>query len=152
MKVSTVSIDDPAVVDLVELHLRGMSENSPAESVFALDLSGLSNSDVTLFGAYLDGVLVGIGGLNALSHNHGEIKSMRTRPEALRKGVGASVLDMIIEEARRRQYRTLSLETGSGPGFDAALALYRKRGFTSGPAFGTYEASDFNQFYHLGLA
>jgi putative acetyltransferase len=151
MEVDTISIDDPEVVGLVELHLRGMSENSPAESVFALDLSGLSSSNVTLFGAYLNEVLVGIGALNALSNDHGEIKSMRTKPDALRKGVGASVLEAIINEASRRGYRTLSLETGSGPAFDAALKLYQKRGFVLGSAFGAYKASDFNQFYYLAL-
>jgi hypothetical protein len=45
----------------------------------------------------------------------------------------------------------LSLETGSGPAFDAALALYRKRGFQTGGAFADYKASEFNQFLHLPL-
>ena len=56
-----------------------------------------------------------------------------------------------IEEARARSYRRLSLETGSGEAFEAALALYRRRGFVSGGAFGGYVASDFNQFMHLEL-
>jgi hypothetical protein len=30
-------------------------------------------------------------------------------------------------------------------------ALYRRYGFTSGPAFGDYRASEFNQFLHLDL-
>jgi putative acetyltransferase len=47
--------------------------------------------------------------------------------------------------------RRLSLETGSGEAFEPALALYRRRGFTDGPAFADYVASDFNQFLHLEL-
>lgn len=42
-------------------------------------------------------------------------------------------------------------ETGSGPAFDPALALYRKRGFVDGEAFSDYVRSPFNQFLHLTL-
>jgi putative acetyltransferase len=45
----------------------------------------------------------------------------------------------------------VSLETGSGPAFEPALALYRRRGFQPGEAFGDYEVSAFNQFFHLAL-
>jgi putative acetyltransferase len=47
--------------------------------------------------------------------------------------------------------RRLSLETGSGPAFEPALALYRKRGFQHGEPFGDYVPSAFNQFLHLSL-
>jgi putative acetyltransferase len=76
---------------------------------------------------------------------------MRTHPDHLRKGVAAALLEHIIEEARARGLDTLSLETGSGPAFEPALALYRKRGFVDGEAFGGYQRSDFNQFLHLTL-
>jgi putative acetyltransferase len=45
----------------------------------------------------------------------------------------------------------VSLETGSGPAFDPALALYRKRGFMDGEAFADDCRSNFNQFLHLAL-
>jgi len=45
----------------------------------------------------------------------------------------------------------LSLETGSGPDFEPALALYRRRGFVEGAAFGDYVSCPFNQFLHLEL-
>ena len=77
------------------------------------------------------------------------MKSMRTHPDHLRKGVAAALLDHLIAEARRRGLRRLSLETGSGPAFDPALALYRKRGFVDGEAFGDYEKSAFESFSQL---
>ncbi len=95
--------------------------------------------------------LMGVGALKQLSASTGEIKSMRTDPGHLRKGVGLALLDHIISEARRRGYRRLSLETGSGPDFEAALSLYRRRGFENGAPFGDYEPSAFNQFLHLEL-
>jgi putative acetyltransferase len=77
---------------------------------------------------------------------------MRTHPNHLRKGVARALLEHLIAEAGRRGYTLLSLETGSGPAFDAALTLYRARGFVNGDAFGNYVKTDFNQFLHLQLA
>ena len=62
-----------------------------------------------------------------------------------------ALLEHIIGVARSRGYARLSLETGSGPAFEPALALYRKRGFVDGDAFGDYVRSDFNQFLHLDI-
>lgn len=136
---------------LLAVHLAGMAENTPPEHVFALDLSGLQTPDITVWTIRDDGLLAGIGALKSLGDGTGELKSMRTHPDHLRKGVAAALLDHIVGEARARGYRRLSLETGVGEAFDAALALYRKRGFTNGEAFSDYEASAFNQFLHLPL-
>ena len=76
---------------------------------------------------------------------------MRTHPDFLRRGVAAALLERIIAEARRLGLVRLSLETGSGPAFEPALAFYRKRGFANGPAFADYVPSAFNQFLHLEL-
>ncbi|MDH7637953.1 GNAT family N-acetyltransferase [Sphingomonas oryzagri] len=136
---------------LLALHLSGMHANSPADSVFALDLSGLTMPDVTVWGVWNGDTLAGIGALKVLGGGSAELKSMRTHPDHLRRGVAAALLDHIIAEARRRGITQLSLETGSGPAFDPALALYRKRGFANGEAFGDYTPSAFNQFLHLSL-
>jgi len=92
-----------------------------------------------------------MGALKALAQGHGEIKSMRTHPAFLRRGVAAALLDHIIAEAGRRGMTRLSLETGSGPAFEPALALYRRRGFVEGEPFADYVRSDFNRFLHLDL-
>jgi putative acetyltransferase len=138
-----------AIGALLRYHLEQMHLNSPPGSVFAFDLDRLRADDVTFWSVWDDGALVGCGAMKALDAASGEIKSMRTAPDHLRKGVAASLLDHIIDVARARGYQRLSLETGSGPAFEPALALYRRRGFVNGPAFGGYEASDFNQFLHL---
>jgi putative acetyltransferase len=136
---------------LLELHLRGMHAASPPGSVFALDLSGLQDPRVSVWRVRADTEVIGIGALKALADGSGEIKSMRTHPDHLRRGVAALLLDHIIAEACRRGYWRLSLETGSGPAFEPALALYRARGFTEGGAFAAYAKSDFNRFLHLEL-
>ena len=136
---------------LLRLHLAGMHANSPPEHVFALDLSGLIVPGVTVWSAWVDEEIVGIGALKDLGHGAGEVKSMRTHPDFLRRGVGSALLEHIIAEARARGMHRLSLETGSGPAFEPALKLYRKRGFVEGEPFAGYAGSDFNQFLHLAL-
>ena len=136
---------------LLALHLSGMHASSPPGHVFALDLSGLQKPEVTVWTAWQREEIAGIGALKALGGRAGEVKSMRTHPDHLRKGVAAALLERIIREARSRGFNRLSLETGSGPPFEAALALYRKRGFVNGEAFADYVPSEFSQFLHLDL-
>jgi putative acetyltransferase len=136
---------------LLALHLSGMHEYSPPGHVFALDLSGLQASNVTVWTAWFGDAIAGIGALKLLSTTSGEVKSMRTHPQYLRKGVASSLLEHIISQAQLRGLKRLSLETGRGPAFDPALALYRKRGFSDGDLFGDYQRSAFNQFLHLPL-
>ncbi|WP_254306016.1 GNAT family N-acetyltransferase [Sphingopyxis sp. BSNA05] len=151
MDIRRDDLSSQQVQDLLAAHLAGMQENSPPDSVYALDLSGLRTPDVSVWTAWEGTDLCGIGALKQLSPSTGEIKSMRTDARHLRKGVGLAILDHIIAVARERGYRRLSLETGSGAEFEAALTLYRKRGFENGEPFGGYVSSDFNQFLHLEL-
>ena len=139
------------VRDLLAVHLAGMHENSPPGSVFALDLSGLKAPEVTVWTAWDGDALLGIGALKTIGRAQGEIKSMRTHSDHLRKGVAAALLNHIIAQAKDRRLVRLSLETGSGPAFEPALSLYRSRGFKDGPAFGDYISSGFNRFLHLEL-
>lgn len=136
---------------LLALHLAGMQAASPPEFSFALDLSGLKAPGITVWSAWEGGAIAGVGALKMLGEGAGEVKSMRTAPAFLRRGVAAALLEHIIGEARLRGLRRLSLETGSGPEFEAALALYRKRGFVDGEPFADYAPSPFNQFLHMAL-
>lgn len=138
--------------DLLRLHLAGMHAASPPGTVFALDLSGLKTPEVTVWSAWFGDTLAGMGALKELGSGQGEVKSMRTHPDFLRRGVAAALLEHIIRAARARGLRRLSLETGSGEPFEAALALYRRRGFVDGDVFSDYVRSEFNQFLHLDLA
>ncbi len=71
---------------------------------------------------------------------------MRTRSAYLRQGVGQAVLEEIVRTARARGYTHLYLETGTGPGFEAAHAFYQRNEFTGCDAFGDYTATTFNVF------
>jgi putative acetyltransferase len=144
-------LEGGAVRDLLTLHLAAMQAASPPEFSFALGLSGLKAPGIRVWTVWDDGALAGIGALKRLDADGGEIKSMRTAPGHLRRSVAAALLEHIIAQARRGGLSRLSLETGCGQEFEAALALYRKRGFVDGEAFADYQPSPFNQFLHLDL-
>jgi putative acetyltransferase len=151
MRIIPGDFDDPQVVDLLQFHQSGMVEHSPPGTCHVLDLSGLRVSAITFLTAWGGDHLLGCGALKELSPEAGEIKSMRTWPQHLRKGVAAAILAEILSLARSRGYRRLSLETGTGEAFKPALAMYRRHGFVNGGVFGDYRESDFNQFLHLEL-
>jgi putative acetyltransferase len=148
-------VDDlthPAVLALVEHHLREAHRNSPPGAVFALDLSGLRDSALTLWTAWDGDALLGMGALKMLGEARAEIKSMRTAPHAQRRGIGRAMLAHLIAEARARAVRELLLETGANDAFAAARALYEGAGFRPSPAFGDYTLTDFNRCYATMLA
>lgn len=145
-------LSSPQTQALLRLHLQGMHETSPPGHVFALDLSGLKAPGVTVWSAWSGPDLCGIGALKQLDGRTGEVKSMRTHPDHLRRGVAALLLETVVTAARALGLARLSLETGSGPAFEPALALYRRRGFVDGGPFSDYEDSGFSQFLHLDLA
>ena len=144
-------LEGDAVRALLALHLGGMHANSPPGHVHALDLTGLQAANVTVWTAWDGSELAGIAALKDLGGGAGELKSMRTDPRHLRRGVAAALLEHIIGEARLRGLNRLSMETGRGPAFEPALSLYRKRGFRDGGPYGEYQQGDFSQFLHMDL-
>lgn len=142
---------DERVLTLLREHLAGMQQNSPPGSVYALAASALQAPDIAFFTAWRGEALLGCAALKHLGVSSGEIKSMRTAPAFLRQGVASELLEHLLTLARSRGYQRVSLETGSGPAFEPALALYRRRGFRNGDPFGDYQSTAFNQFLHLDL-
>ena len=134
-------IDDlrgPEIYGLLQEHLEHMRQLSPPESVHALDLDGLRKPEITFWTVWEDGELLGCGALKELDAQHGEIKSMRTASSHLRKGVAAYIVNHILETAKQRGYKRLSLETGSMEAFEPARRLYRNFGFTQCAPFADY--------------
>jgi putative acetyltransferase len=138
MRIEQDDVTRPEVLALLEEHLRNMHSLSPPESVHALDLDGLRRPDVTFWTVWSGRELLGCGALKELAVDHGEIKSMRTVEQHRRSGVGRAMLVHIVEEARRRGYQRLSLETGTQPGFEPARRLYRSHGFVDCTPFADY--------------
>lgn len=152
LRFQRADFEEPQTRDLLALHLAGMRANSPAEAVFALELSGLQTPQITVWTAWMDDRIAGVGALRMLEATHAELKSMRVHPDFLGQGVGRATLLHLIQEAKSLGVTKLSLETGRGPSFDAALNLYRSHGFVGGGPFGGYTENGFSQFLHLNLS
>ena len=129
---------------LIDSHLADMHRWSPPESVHAMPRERLSRPDIAFFTAWRDDEIAGCGALKQIAPDHGEIKSMRVAPTALRQGVGEAILLHLMAEARQRGYARLSLETGKPGEFQAARELYAKHGFAECPPFGGYTDDGFS--------
>ncbi|CCQ14269.1 Acetyltransferase, GNAT family protein (fragment), partial [Rhodococcus sp. AW25M09] len=136
-----IEVDDltrPAVQSMLTEHLADMHATSPAESVHALDSSGLRGADICVWTAWEAGRLLGIAALKELTAFHGELKSMRTAASARGRGIASTLLTHALGEARRRGHLRVSLETGTQDYFAAARRLYVRHGFVEVPPFGDY--------------
>lgn len=141
LSIMRIEIDDlsrPAVRVLLAEHLQSMHALSLPENVHALDVDALRAGGITFWTVWDEATLLGCGALKALAADHGEIKSMRTPAHLRRRGAGRAVLAHIVEEARRRGYQRLSLETGSMEAFKPAHRLYESFGFSFCGPFGPY--------------
>lgn len=151
MRIVEDDLTGEQVAELLSEHLDGMLSYSPPGSVHALDLNELRSRDITCWTVWRGQHLLGCGALRELDRRHGEIKSMRTARKHLRQGVASAMLQHLINESRTRRYSRLSLETGSGPAFSPADALYRGFGFDYCGPFGEYSEDPFSRFMTLRL-
>jgi putative acetyltransferase len=146
MDIRVDDLSSPEITRLLQEHLRSVALHSPPESVHALDLEALRKPEITAWSVWQDSELLGCGALKELDPHHGEIKSMRTASVHLRKGVAARLMRHILEEAQKRCYRRLSLETGSMEAFAPARSLYARFGFEPCGPFADYVEDPYSVF------
>jgi putative acetyltransferase len=149
-----IQVENPTTDDVTALlarHHAFAHSQSPPEAVHALDVTGLLDPRITLYGLRRDGVLLGLGALKQTGPYEFEIKSMHVAEEARGHGVGARILDHLLTEARNRGATLVNLETGSTEAFAPALAMYERAGFTYCERFGDYPESTFSTFMTLQL-
>jgi putative acetyltransferase len=68
------------------------------------------------------------------------------------RGVGTALLRQVLDEARARGYRRVSLETGTHAFFTPAHQLYAAHGFLPCAPFGTYVEDPHSRFFTLDLS
>ncbi|WIN00278.1 GNAT family N-acetyltransferase [Actinoplanes oblitus] len=152
LRIEPDDLSRPEVQQLIADHLSDMHATSPAESVHALDHAGLRAPGVSFWTVWAAAELLGCGALKQLSPSAGEIKAMRTRPQARGRGVAAHLLAFLLDECRRRGYRTVSLETGSQEFFAPARRLYARHGFVTCPPFADYSPDPNSVYLTLPLS
>lgn len=144
-------LGDPQVEALLHYHRAEARSTTPTDNAHSLDSSGLQAPGIRFFSAWDDDVLVGIGAVKRIDDVHAELKSMRTHPDHLRRGVARKILGHLAAEAQAAGCKRLSLETGTAAMFDPANAMYELYGFVDCDAFGGYPASPHNRFMTLSL-
>ena len=151
MRIVDGNLDDPRVIDLLQIHVTSARAQTAPGSAHALDLTGLKSPDISIWTIWQDETLVGVGALKRLSDHHGEVKSMHTAHAMRGKGAGGAMLRHIIAAAKAAGISRLSLETGSWAYFDPARRLYSKHGFVECPPFADYVLDPNSVFMSLEL-
>ena len=146
MDIRVDNLSGPEIIGLLHEHLQSVALYSPPESIHALDLEALRKPDITFWSVWHDSELMGCGAIKELDSRHGEIKSMRTVSLHRRNGVAARLMRHILEEAKRRSYDRLSLETGSMDAFAPARNLYASFGFKPCGPFANYVEDPYSVF------
>lgn len=93
----------------------------------------------------------GHDGRRAPESSHAELKSMRTDPDRRGEGIASQMLAHLVEDARSRGVRRISLETGSMEFFAPARRFYAAAGFVECPPFGSYVDDPHSVFMTLEL-
>ena len=140
-------LDRDDVRALLTFHFKQMRAGSPRDACHVLDLDSLRDPAIRFFSLREADRLLGIGALKTLVATHGELKSMRTEPEALGRGVGGRMLAHLVAVARSMGMTRISLETGNSELFAAANRLYERDGFERCDPFGDYKPTPFTHFY-----
>ncbi|MFZ6773525.1 GNAT family N-acetyltransferase [Undibacterium sp. SXout7W] len=151
MHIHIDDLSDASIHALLSEHLDNMYALSPPESVHALDLNQLRQTDITFWSAWDGETLLGCGALKEITSQHAEVKSMRTPNKLRRRGAGRAILAHMIEVAKSRGYQRLSLETGTDEAFKAAHKLYESVGFQYCGPFGAYAEDPHSIFMTLAL-
>ena len=132
------------LAQILQAHWLFCTSSTPIEHVYALDASKLFSPDITVFGARIDGELVGVGAIRKLDAHHAELKSMHTLAKSRGSGVGRAMVAHIEDFARSSGIKRMSLETGTNEAFKPARELYKYLGYNSCDAFGEYVLSEDN--------
>ena len=132
------------IAQVLQAHWLFCTSSTPIEHVYALDAAKLFSPDITVFGARIDGALVGVGAMRKLDPLHAELKSMHTLANFRGLGVGKAMVAHIEDFARGVGVERMSLETGTNDAFGAARKLYQSLGYKSCDAFGDYVLSEDN--------
>lgn len=150
-QVLPVRISDPQVLALIEALTWELADGGyTAAQTFGYSPSQLESADVHLVGARVAGELVGVGGVELQDHGIAELKRFYVAPAHRGTGVSQAVLAELVNHAGKHGVEVLQLETGDRQ--RAAIAFYRRHGFTEVPRFGPYVDSETSVCMRLVLS
>ena len=140
------NFDNPEVDELLTKHFVELKAASPVGSTHVLDIAGLKDESIKFWSLWQNNMLMGCGALKFLDKEHGEFKSIRIHDNFRKMGNGISVINHLINEAKKLNIKKLSIETGSGIFFKPARKLFNQCGFELCSPFAHYK-EDINSVY-----
>lgn len=139
-----IKLDDLSgepIKKLLETHLKNAALHSPEDAIFALDIKALKAPEISFWSAWQDDQILACGAIKMLDQEHGEIKSMHTLEKARGKGIGNQLVCHILQQAKGKNIKRLSLETGTAEAYYPAHRLYKRHGFEQCRPFADYQES-----------
>ena len=143
----TIALEDPGGADILPLLLEGEAASAtlyPAESNHHLPLDALRAPNVRFLVARDGEGRPQATGALVIADGWAEVKRMWVVETARGRGLSRSMLERLVEEARRAGVRTLRLETGIAS--HAALNLYATAGFIECSPFADYRPDPISVF------
>ena len=140
------NFDHLKVHELLTKHFIELRAASPEGSAHVLDIPGLQDKSIKFWSLWNNDMLMGCGALKFLDKEHGEFKSIRIHDNFRRKGNGISVINHLINEAKKLNINKLNIETGAGDFFKPARKLFKQCGFEVCGPFAHYK-EDINSVY-----
>jgi len=140
------NFDNPEVHELLIKHFVELRAASPEGSAHVLDIHGLKDKSIKFWSLWKKDMLMGCGALKFLENEHGEFKSIRIHDNFRKMGNGISVINHLINEAKKLNIKKLSIETGAGDFFQPARKLFKRCGFEICVPFAHYK-EDINSVY-----
>jgi putative acetyltransferase len=143
---ATIDIEPPRqgeIEALLELGAAFAQSLYPPESNFLLSVDELEEPGVNVYAARDErGNLLAMAALVPLDSGVAELKRMFVHPDARGQGLAAALLERIESDAANGGIREIVLETG--PLHHAAIALYRRCGYSAIPQFGKYAGEEYS--------
>ena len=152
MKSIENNFDHPEVNDLLNKHFIELQSVSPEGSVHVLDIPGLKISSIKFWSLWENEQLIGCGALKFLGENHGEFKSIRISDKFRKNGLGIKIITHLINEAKKLNVKSISVETGSGAFFVPARKLFKKCGFEPCKPFAHYKEDPNSCYFSLDIS
>ena len=140
------NFNNSEVHELLTKHFIELRAASPEGSAHVLDIPGLQVSSIKFWSLWDSDMLIGCGALKFLDECHGEFKSIRIHNNFRKQGYGISVINYLINEAKKLKIKRISIETGAGDFFIPARKLFKKSGFETCEPFAHYK-KDINSVY-----
>jgi drug/metabolite transporter (DMT)-like permease/GNAT superfamily N-acetyltransferase len=145
-----VATADPTAAALLSSYAGELADGGVACDLHRVETIAADYEDPrgTFLVAYDDGRPVACGGIRPLGDGTAEVKRMYVVPEARGRGFGAQLLARLEDEARRRGYERVRLDTAAS--LTAAQGLYRGAGYEE---IGDYNGnSDASHWFEKQLA